>query len=193
VCCFFYTFGRGDKVRPSLDYVSRTLANRAWDISRYYPNPEPLFWYSLRLIKADLDAPELQSLAIVLRQAVTERIGKAALENPIVLAIRLLICKYFNVPNKADLEALLQLQSEDGTWDGGWFFSFGKSQIRIQNKGLTAGMAVEAIRGALETESCTLYPPTLELPKSDSRERFLLAREEQLVPSGSCPCPHLCC
>ena len=202
VCCMFYTYGRGHEVQPSFDYVLETLQDRAWHLSRYYPQPEPLFWYVFRLCKTtkheldstitdpdlNADVPTLpfllnldnledlndkkpnattttpppvskanitnnqniHALRTFLLPAVTERIGRDALDNPICLAIRLLICQHYGIPNEADVEALLALQDQkDGKWDQGWFFAFGESKIRIQNKGLTTGMAVQALKRCL--------------------------------------------
>jgi len=152
ICCFFYMYGRGAEVQPSFDYVFRTLTNRDWHISRYYAIPEPLFWFSLRLYKAAPQTSELRHLASILKTVVTERIGRDALDNPAALAIRLLICQEFGIINEEDLVRLLQLQDVDGSWNGGWFFAFGKSKIRVHHRGLTTGMAVEAIKGALGVE-----------------------------------------
>jgi hypothetical protein len=154
VCTLFYTYGRGHEVQRSLAYVHDTVAKAAWGNFHYYVHPEPLFWYCFRLIKVDRHAPELQALAGVLKEAVIERVGKTAMQNPVCLAMRLLICQYFGVANDLDLEALLQLQGSDGCWDGGWIFCFGKTKIQIQHKGFTTAMAVEAIKAELGPEAC---------------------------------------
>lgn len=187
VCCMFYTYGRGHEVQPSFDYVLKTLQDRTWHLSRYYPQPEPLFWYVSRLCKTteresdsittdpgldasvstlylNLDssdktnavppvfdtATNIRALLSFLLPAVTKRIGRDAMDNPACLAIRLLICEHYGIPNEADMEALLALQGEDGKWNQGWFFAFGESKVRIQNVGLTTGMAVEAVKGYLK-------------------------------------------
>lgn len=74
--------------------------------------------------------------------------------NPICLAMRVLICQYFGVACDEDFEALLSLQSADGSWDQGWIFCFGKTKIQIQHKGFTTAMAVEAIKAELGPEVC---------------------------------------
>lgn len=187
VCCMFYTYGRGHEVQPSFDYVLKTLQDRTWHLSRYYPQPEPLFWYVFRLcgtterqsdsvttgpdldagvstldleldssnkkndVPADFDAStNIRALLSFLLPAVAQRIGRDALDNPVCLAIRLLICEHYGIPNEADMEALLRLQDDDGKWNQGWIYAFGRSKIRIQNVGLTTGMAVEAVKRFLK-------------------------------------------
>lgn len=146
ICTFFYTYNRGHQVRKSFDWVYSVLRDRAYHISaRYYFHPEPFFYYVRRLVRSAKQQPELDQLGELLAARVQERIGTTP-DNAACLAIRLLICQDFNIPNQEDLQALLRLQEDDGSFGVGWYYRFGRSQIKIGHRGFTATLALEAIK-----------------------------------------------
>ena len=89
--------------------------------------------------------PELEKMKELLITRVLERIGTEK-DNAICLAIRLLICHHFNIPNHEDLPALLQTQEEDGSYGVGWYYAFGRSNVKIGHRGFTCTLAAEAIQ-----------------------------------------------
>ncbi|KAF1954259.1 hypothetical protein CC80DRAFT_595372 [Byssothecium circinans] len=152
VCTFFYTYGRGDQVRKTFNLVLSTLKKRDFGTKRYYFTLEPLMYYCLRMVSA-ADTPELTEMRNVLRECVTERIGSKVTiggedDNAVCLAIRLLICQKLGIPNSVDLQTLLALQRDDGSFGVGWYYNFGRSKVKIGHCGFTATLAVEAIKGA---------------------------------------------
>ena len=82
-------------------------------------------------------------LAPLLKERVSERIG--AHGDPLQLAMRLLTCQIFDLENKLDMQALLELQQDDGGWDAGWLCKYGSSDLRLGNRGLTTALAVNAV------------------------------------------------
>lgn len=148
VLTFFYTFGRGHELEKCLEYVYSVLQNRSHHPTRYYFTPEPFFYYLHRLLKAS-DAPELQKIKELLITRVEERIGTET-DNAICLAIRLLVCQYLDIPNHEDMEALIQLQEEDGSFGVGWYYAFGRTNIKIGHRGYTCALATEAIRAYIK-------------------------------------------
>jgi hypothetical protein len=144
VLTFFYTWNRGHEIQKTLDWVYSVLQNRSHHPSRYYFTPEPFFYYLRRLVHSS-NEPELDEIKELLIIRVRERIGTQT-ENAVCLAIRLILCHDFNIPNDEDLPALLRLQEADGSFGVGWFFAFGRTNIKIGHRGLTCALSTEAIK-----------------------------------------------
>ncbi|KAF2748684.1 hypothetical protein M011DRAFT_374562, partial [Sporormia fimetaria CBS 119925] len=143
VCTFFYTYGRGSDVRKTFDLVYATLKKRDFGVKRYYFTPEPLLYYVCRLVNSS-KAPELENLKAMLKECVSERLGVEG--NSVCLAIRIFLCVKLGIPHsKKDLERLVAMQEEDGSFGVGWYYNFGRSGVKIGHRGLTAALAVEAL------------------------------------------------
>lgn len=146
-------------MQKTFDFVYTTLKNRDFSVKRYYFTPEPLLFYVCRLVHSG-KSPELDRMKDELRACVTERIG-TEVDSAVFLAIRVLICRKLGIPNPQDLETLIGLQEDDGSFGIGWYYNFGKSKIKIGHRGLTAALSVEAIKGAVERNylSGSITPP----------------------------------
>lgn len=49
------------------------------------------------------------------------------------------------------MPALLRLQEEDGSFGVGWYYAFGKTNIKIGHRGLTCTLSTEAIKAYQNT------------------------------------------
>ena len=141
----FYANGRGHQLPYTFAWVQDVLINRGYiDGTRYYVTPECFLFFMGRLLdrikgtKADL------SLRPIFRQRVRERIGSQG--DALALAMRVLACASAGVCNDVDLRTLLTLQQEDGGWEAGWMYRYGRSGIKIGNRGLTTALAINAIQ-----------------------------------------------
>ncbi|PVH99849.1 hypothetical protein DM02DRAFT_614745 [Periconia macrospinosa] len=166
ICTFFYTYNRGDQIPLMLHYILAKLKNKEETRTQYYLSPEPFFYYCLRLLTCS-NAPELADMREALRDRVQERIGKD-MDNALRVAIRVLICQKLHIPNAEDLKALLALQQDDGGFGVGWFFRFGKSEIRIGHRGLTASLAMKAIKEAVKRDDVVVEKEEKEVKGSSS-------------------------
>ena len=129
--------------------------------------PEPLFFFVLRLLRAAsstssrhilaADLPdELHPIRDRLIARVKARIGQG-IENALCPAIRLLVCQGLGLQNDADLQALLALQEDDGSFGPGWYVRYGSSGIKIQHQGFACVMAVEALKGYSRALTGSVY------------------------------------
>jgi hypothetical protein len=48
--------------------------------------------------------------------------------------------------DRRDIETLLSMQCEDGSWGNSWFFKTPKTGTRIRNDGVTTALAIHAIQ-----------------------------------------------
>lgn len=93
-----------------------------------------------------------------------ERIGAEG--DALALAMRVLTCAAAGVPNTIDLPILLSMQELDGSFGIGWIYKYGKTGLRIGNRGLTTALALKALESQTVWEPLT-YPPS---PSTDSSE-----------------------
>ncbi|KAG6857679.1 hypothetical protein H0H87_004095 [Tephrocybe sp. NHM501043] len=150
----FYTYGRGDELHKTLQWVQEVLRNRAYlDGTRYYETPECFLFFTSRLLAGSGDQELHAALKPLLKERVQERIGAEG--DALALAMRILVTDFVGIRNEVDLRALLPLQCEDGGWEIGWMYKYGSSGIRIGNRGLTTALAVKAI----EATSTPTVPP----------------------------------
>lgn len=154
-------------MKKTFELVYNTLKNRDFGVKRYYFTPEPLFYYTCRLIHSN-KAPELDRLREILKECVQERIGQDG-DNAVCLAIRVLICQKLGIENKKDLQRLLELQEEDGGFGVGWYYNFGRSKVKIGHRGLTSALSVEAMKGAVERGD--IVEPGVDAKERDVREQ----------------------
>ena len=83
---------------------------------------------------------QLFSLFII---RLAERRGLAGDE--VSLAMRVLACKWNELPNEVDRERLRSLQMEDGGWAAGEAYYYSFSGLEVGNRGLTTALAVQAL------------------------------------------------
>ncbi|KAJ7579160.1 Haloacid dehalogenase-like hydrolase-domain-containing protein [Mycena floridula] len=144
VLCLFFSYGRGQELQSTLNWVVDVLTNRAYlDGTRYYTTGESFLYFIMRLLQRSGDLDLHSVLKPLLKQRIQERIAKEG--DAIALAMRIIVCEFVDVRNKSDLDTLLTLQCEDGGWKIGSIYGYGSSGVRIGNRGLTTALAVNAI------------------------------------------------
>ena len=141
----FYENGRGHELPKTLDWVEQVLTNRAYIAGTYYYATADQFLFFLsRLLHNSSEVR--QRLGPMLKERIVERFGVEA--DPLSLASRIIAACTVGTVDHRDLETLLSLQSEDGSWKNGWFYKYGTSGILICNDGVTTALAIRAIQEA---------------------------------------------
>lgn len=142
VLTLFYRNGRGHELGESLDWVEQVLINRACSSGTlYYHTQEQFFFFLSRLIKS---SPEVrQRLSATFKQRVSERLGAEG--DALALSMRVIAAAAVGIIARYDLDRLLAMQEEDGSWKEGWFYKYGSTGLLIGNDGVTTALAVEAI------------------------------------------------
>ena len=59
--------------------------------------------------------------------------------------MRILTCSSLDVNHGLDRRALLDLQCDDGGWEGGWLYRHGSTGVKLGNRGVTTALAIKAI------------------------------------------------
>ena len=146
----FYKNDRGHELSKTLDWVEQVLLNRAYIAGTYYYATADQFLFFLsRLLHNSLEVR--QRLGSMFKERIVERFG--AEEDPLSIASRIIAACTVGIVDHRDLETLLSMQSEDGSWKNGWFYRFGASGILIRNDGVTTAMAIRAIQEADQLEN----------------------------------------
>jgi hypothetical protein len=140
----FYKHGRGHELHDTFDWVANILKNRAYTAGTYYYVGGDLFLFFLsRLFK--FSSKVRQRLEPMFKVRVQERFGLEA--DSLSLAARIVAAVSVDmVVDSRDLENLLSMQREDGSWGNSWFFRIPETGIRIRNDGVTTALAVHAIQ-----------------------------------------------
>ncbi|KAM4055915.1 HAD-like protein [Hirsutella rhossiliensis] len=125
----FFQHGRGHELPSTLEWLRKVLVRRAYIYgTAFYPSPEEfLFFFArfLRLIR--FSHPSLHDeLAVLLVPRLKERFG---------------------ISDRADLEALLAMQCEDGGWEMGVLYQYASKKLKIGNRGVSTALAMRAIKG----------------------------------------------
>ena len=157
VLTLFYKYGRGHELIVTEKWVLDVLITRAYvQSTRYYPLSECYLFLLTRLFKC---APEVKNRMMpVFIERVHERLGRCD-GDPLAISMRLLAAHAVGLSianNKQiaiDLEELRKLQGLDGSWYSINLCSYGSSDVKIGNKGLTTALAVNAIL-AYQNEKC---------------------------------------
>ena len=144
VLSLFYTNGRGHELQETLDWVVKVLKNRAYTAGTYYYVGGDLFLFFLsRLLK--ISSEVRQRVEPMFKERVQERFGVEA--DSLSLAARILAAVTVDIEvDRRDLEALLSMQREDGSWGNSWFFKSPETAMRFRNDGVTTALAVHAIQ-----------------------------------------------
>ena len=148
ICCvnvlgLFYTHGRGHELQETLDWVSEVPKNRAYTAGTYYYIGSDLFLFFLsRLLK--ISSEVRQRLKPMFKERVQERFGVEA--DSLSLAVRILAAVVVDIVDRRDIETLLSMQCEDGSWGNSWFYKTPETAKRIRNDGVTTALSVHAIQ-----------------------------------------------
>jgi hypothetical protein len=139
----FYTHGRGHELQETFDWVAKVLKNRAYTAGTYYYVGGDLFLFFLsRLLK--ISSEVRQRLESMFKERIQERFGAEA--NSLSLAARILAAVAVDIVDRRDLETLLSMQREDGSWGNSWFFKTPQTATQIRNDGVTTALAIHAIQ-----------------------------------------------
>ena len=138
----FNEYGRGHQLTATEDWIYKVLITRAFrDGTHYYPSPDLFLYYVSRMLQR---APNLRErFGSVLRDCVLERMEADG--DPLALASRLITAARCGVRNDHNMEKLLALQKEDGSWDAGVVYQFTRVSGLAWHQGFTVSLAVLAI------------------------------------------------
>lgn len=138
----FNEYGRGHQLAATEEWIFKVLDTRAFrDGTHYYPSPDVFLYYVSRLLRK---APNLrQRFGHVLRDCVLERTEAGG--DALALASRLIAAARCGVRNDRNMERLLALQREDGSWEAGVVYQFTRVSGVAWHQGLTVSLAVLAI------------------------------------------------
>ncbi|OTB13101.1 hypothetical protein K445DRAFT_14092 [Daldinia sp. EC12] len=143
LACFYY-YNRGHELGRTLDYVRLTLLNRSYiQGTRYYSSPDCCLGFIGRLLRSSSDDHLQATLGSLLESRVRERLGLGG--SALDLAMRIITCTQLGVQCERDRRALLDLQCDDGSWEGGWLYQYGRSGVKIGNRAVTTAMAIAAL------------------------------------------------
>ena len=141
----FYENGRGHELTKTLDWVEQVLTTRAYIAGTYcYVTADQFLFFLSRLLHNSSEVR--QRLGPMLKERIVERFGVEV--DPLSLASRIIAACNVDILDHRDLETLLSMQSEDGSWKNGWFYKFGESGILIRSDGVTTALAIRAIQEA---------------------------------------------
>lgn len=144
VLACFYSFGRGQQLGRTLQLIHDVLLNRTYiHGTRYYPSPDCCLFFFGRLLQSSTDTHLKTTLGSLLKKRTQERVGQSG--NALDLAMRILTCSSLDVNHGLDRRALLDLQCEDGGWEGGWLYRHGSTGVKLGNRGVTTALAIKAI------------------------------------------------
>ncbi|THU83813.1 HAD-like protein [Dendrothele bispora CBS 962.96] len=125
----FYLNGQGHQLSQTLDWVYHVLRTHAYvNGTRYYASAEIKVY--------DMFVP-------LLKERIQELIGSKG--DSSAYAICILVCHYLGIYDHRDFSELLHLQCEDGSWETGWLYKYGKTTTLIGNCGLTTALAMKAV------------------------------------------------
>ncbi|KAK7185021.1 hypothetical protein DPSP01_002850 [Paraphaeosphaeria sporulosa] len=171
----FYKYNRSADIQESLAYVGEALnAGTYMSGTRHYCTAEVLFFFLSQLIADHPYAPEVQRLRVILAKALAGRMGvyenevtQAELHlaeasrakgekyeayvpevDSLAIAYRILACQALGLRPQGieqDIERLLSLQCEDGSWPLGWVCRYGRSKLRIGSHGVVTAYAIKAL------------------------------------------------
>jgi hypothetical protein len=178
---FFYTYGRGQDLAQTLDWVHEVLLNRAYlEGTRYYTTAECFLFCLARLLESVQDT-ELHALLMpLLKERIQERIGADG--DSIALAMRINVCNFVGIRNEVDMRRLLPMQCADGSWEIGWVYKYGASGLKIGNRGLTTVLAVKAIEDFDHSHSRPTSPtPTVAVEQVQTLKKKRSILDNKLV------------
>ncbi|KAI0344002.1 HAD-like protein [Trametopsis cervina] len=144
VLSLFYSQRRGSELSATQAWVVDVLRYRAYlDGTRYYVTPESFLYFLSRLLETANDENLRQSCGPLLKERLQERIGAPG-DAP-ALAMRIIACATSGIRDEVDMRRLAAMQREDGSWEPGMIYQYGKSGVGIGNQGLSTALALDAI------------------------------------------------
>lgn len=171
----FYKYNRSADIQDSLAYVGEALnAGTYMSGTRHYCTAEVFFFFLSQLIADNPYASEVQKMRVPLAKALAGRMGvyenevaQAELDlaeasrakgekyeayipevDSLAIAYRILACQSLGLHPQGidqDIERLASLQCDDGGWPLGWVCRYGRSKLRISNRGVVTAYAVKAL------------------------------------------------
>ncbi|KAK7978796.1 HAD-like protein [Apiospora saccharicola] len=163
VCCnilrLFHRLGRLEsepRTRKTEDYIVSCLENRACRYgSRHYTTPESFLYFVARLYD-ECGGPDgnrgLRERLSVVKGDLLARVGVSV--NPLALALRIAACQFAGMETslyQKDLEKFKALQQADGGWPAGHFCCYGRTRVRIGNRGLTTALGIRTLRNVQDS------------------------------------------
>lgn len=171
----FYKYGRGAEIQESLAYISNALRSGSFASgTRHYCTPEVFLFFMSQLVLAHPYATEIQCLRAALAKAVVSRMGvyenqvtQAELDlaqayqdkgekyeayvpevDSLAIAMRILACQALELRPEAfgkDISRLASVQCDDGGWPLAWVCRYGRTKLRIGNRGVVTAYATKAL------------------------------------------------
>lgn len=140
----FHQFGRGHEVPETEAWIYSVLKMRAYARgTRYYHTGDFFLYFVSRLIL--LGPPHVQTrFGPTFRDCVAEVVGNPG--DALALALRVVCMARAGLNGAGELQRLLALQSEDGSWGDGCCYQFSRIKAKGYHRGLTAALAVLAVR-----------------------------------------------
>lgn len=140
-----FRLGRADEVEATLQFVREVLVDGAYlDGTRYYHSPDSLLYFVGRVVH---QYPEASACLVEpLREAVRRRQGTT--EHTIDLAQRVLLSTWLDIDDGGELERLIDLQGDTGTWPTDSLFRYGRKKIFFGSRTMASAFAMAAISQA---------------------------------------------
>jgi hypothetical protein len=113
-----------------------------------------------RLLKTSAEVG--QRFGPVFKDRVMERFGAEA--DSLSLTTRIISGTVVDLVDDRDLETLLSMQREDGSWGDSWFYKSPSSRILIGNDGATTALAIQAILQVQQLRGVLSNTPTKPSP-----------------------------
>lgn len=140
----FYSYNRGQEFEHTLELIHTLLLDRSYiEGSRYYSSPDCCLGFIGRLLGSSNDDHLRITLGPLLKLRVRERLGLKG--SALDLAMRVATCVQMGIACEDDRRALLGLQCDDGSWEGGWLYQYGTTGVKIENRAVTTAMAIAAL------------------------------------------------
>ncbi|KAJ3554785.1 hypothetical protein NM688_g2928 [Phlebia brevispora] len=139
----FYTYGRGNDVRETLDWVCAALETRAYvDGTDYYVTAETFLFFLSRLLHI---SPEVRErIGRLYKDRCQERVGLPG--DALALAMRVICCREQAIDATVDAQKLHDMQEPDGGWKDGWFYKYRVDGLVAANRGFTTALAIKALK-----------------------------------------------
>jgi hypothetical protein len=140
----FYHYDRGEDIQNELQHVRNILFYRGYvNGAAHYLLAESFLFFLARLVEANPDKTEIQSLRATLIDRLRERVGRH--DDSFAVAARVLACQSMGVWAGSDISYLREFQQPDGGWEIGWICRYGRSKKKIGSRGVVTAFAIKAL------------------------------------------------
>ena len=114
----FYSYGRGEELVPTQNWIFDVLKHKAYlEGTRYYKSPDAFLYFLTRLVLTADGGDFASYIRSLLEERIRERMGTPG--DVLSLAMRVIACARVGITDTVDLQMLLHLQHEDGSWGPG--------------------------------------------------------------------------